>query len=105
MRKNLVVAVVGLGLAAAAAPQPARADWGPVAACSPSSLQVCAAMSASTILVSGQWHLKLRVWNLFTNPAYANDVSHLMTFAGLGSSGVRTAAPASAKYHAPALPR
>jgi hypothetical protein len=99
MKKNLIVAVVGLGLVAAAAPQPARADWGPVAACSPSSLHVCAAMSATTNFDGLKWHLHLHVWNLFTNPAYAGDVSHVMTFAGIGSSWSGTATLISAKYN------
>jgi hypothetical protein len=83
MKKNIVAAVVGLGLAAAVMPQPARAL--PPVYCSSPALQVCAALSAST---SGNatdgWHLKLHVWNLFTTDGL-NHLSHVITFAGIGS--------------------
>lgn len=81
MRKNIVAAAVGLGLAAAVVPQPARAL--PATACSTGALQVCAAVSASTGQVGSTWHLYLKVWNLF---GYQAGLSHVITYAGIGSS-------------------
>jgi hypothetical protein len=95
-RMNVVTLAVGLGLGIALAPGPANAA--PTTYCSPSGLQVCAAFSASTAQVSGVWHLYLHVWNAW-NGTTANGLSHVVTFAGLGSSWSGTASLLSAKFN------
>lgn len=88
MRKSTLAAIAGLTLSGVVAPKPAPAA--PLKACSPAALMVCAAFDASTAQVSGVWHLYLRVWNLFDGTA-ANGLSHVITFAGIGSSWSGTA--------------
>ena len=99
MRKHVVAALVGLGVAAAAAPQPARAAL-PATACSSAALQVCAAVSASTFQVGTQWHLALKVWNLFG----VSGLSHVITFVGIGSNSFTgTSKLAGAKFNGNAI--
>jgi hypothetical protein len=94
MRARTVVAVAGLVAGAAFVPQgAARAQT----YCSPGTLRVCTAFTASTAKVSGTWHLYLHVWNLYDGSA-ANGLSHVVTFAGIGSSWTGTANLASAKF-------
>ena len=95
MRKRILGAALALGLAVAAAPQSARAQ-----SCSTGALQVCAAVQASTANVGGTWHLYLKVWNLFTNSAYSGSLSHVITFAGIGSSWSGTATLVAALFGA-----
>ena len=106
MRKQIVTALVGVGIALAVAPQVARASLPPTA-CSSAALQVCAAVSASTYSVvtttpvttcvghgnnqtctttnvtSTAWHLVLKVWNLYGS----QGLSHVITYVGMGSGG------------------
>lgn len=106
MKKSMVAAVVGVGVALAVAPQVAKASL-PATACSSAALQVCAAVSASTYSVVTTvpgttcpthgsphcvptppstitaWHLVLKVWNLYGNAGLA----HVITYVGAGSGG------------------
>lgn len=86
MRKNLVVAVAGLGLMAALAPAPMRAADPPVYYCSGGALNVC----ASVVPTVNGTTLTLNVWNLFnfnaSNPP-AGGLSYFMTWVGIGNSG------------------
>jgi hypothetical protein len=104
MRKNIVAALVVLGVAAVVLPRPARAL--PATACSSAALKVCAAVSATTQQVTApvttctgggpnrvctttnvtSWHLILRVWNLFGYSS-SSGLSHAITYVGIGSTG------------------
>lgn len=105
MRKIAAIAAMGVGLGVVGLPQGAQAS--PVSSCTTGALQVCAAFDASTMFVSdgmggGSWHLILKVWNLYDGSA-ANGVSHVITFAGIGSSWSGTATLASATYNGSAI--
>ena len=80
MKKEILVALLALGGAAAVVPRPATAGL-PATACSTAALQVCAAVSASTYKSGNQWHLVLNVWNLFG----ITGKSSVITEVGLGS--------------------
>lgn len=95
MRTSTVAALVGLAVGGALAPKPVTAA--PLTACSPGSLMVCAAFNASTANVAGVWHLYLHVWNLYDGTA-ANGVSHVISFAGIGSTWNGTATLVSASF-------
>ena len=83
MRASSVVAVTGLAVGAAILPlRPAQAQW---EGCSPGTLTVCTAFTASTAQVNGTWHLYLHVWNLYDGTT-ANGLSHVITCAGIGNS-------------------
>ena len=82
MGNRILTALVGVGSALAIAPRVAKASLPPTA-CSTASLQVCAAVSASTASVSGRWHLYLKVWNLYGT----HGLSHVITYVGMGSGG------------------
>jgi hypothetical protein len=84
MKKEILVALLALGSAAAVVPQPAAAGL-PATACSTAALQVCAAVSASTYKSGNQWHLVLNVWNLFGNSGFSSSKSSVITEVGLGS--------------------
>ena len=77
MTKNIVAAVVGLGLATAALPRPASAS----VACSTGSLQVCASVSVSVTGSPLSWTIALTAFNLFPS----QGLSHVMTTLGIGS--------------------
>ncbi len=97
MKKSVVVALAGLGLAAVGV-QPAKANF-PATACSPGSLFVCAAATASSYQVGSQWKVKVDVWNLFGYNGSATGVSNVITWFGLGSTTFNgTATLASAMY-------
>ncbi len=85
MKKSVVVALAGLGLAAVGV-QPAKALFPPTA-CSPGALFVCAAASASSSWsgTENQYVVNIDVWNLFDGTA-ANGVSNVITWFGLGST-------------------
>jgi hypothetical protein len=95
MRARTAVAVAGLAVGAAFVPlRPAHAQW---AGCSPGTLTVCAAFSATTEQRADGWHLLLHVWNLYGATGY-NGLSHVITFAGIGSSWSGTATLVSATF-------
>ena len=99
MRASTAVAVAGLAVGAALVPQraaQAQISW---AGCSPGTLTVCSAFSASTQRQNGVWHLRLHVWNLYGASGYESGLSHVITFAGIGSSWSGTATLLSAKFN------
>lgn len=123
MRKQLVTALVGVGIALAVAPQVVKASLPPTA-CSSGALQVCAAVSASTYSVtttspvttctghghnqtctttnvtSTAWHLVLKVWNLYGS----SGLSHVITYVGFGSQTYQgTGTLFQAKYNGNAI--
>jgi len=75
MRKHIVAALVGVGLAAAVAPRQASA------ACSTGALQVCASISTSVSGSSGNWTVTVTAVNLFGT----QGLSHVITDVGVGS--------------------
>ena len=75
MRKNIVAALVGVGLAAVVAPRPASA------ACSTGLLQVCASVAVNVSGSAGNWTVTLTANNL----SPSEGLSHVMTTMGLGS--------------------
>ena len=77
MRRNILAALMGVGLAAGATP---LAAW-PTTACS-SGLQVCASVNVSVSGSSGNWTVTLTGTNLFPS----QGVSHVMTTLGVGSA-------------------
>jgi hypothetical protein len=100
MTKRALVAAAGVMVGAALLPlRPAQAQW---AGCSPSALMVCTAFNASTAYVGGGWHLYLHVWNLYDGTD-ANGLSHVVTFAGIGSSWTGTASLVSATFNGSAV--
>lgn len=119
MRKQIVTALAGVGIALAVAAQPARASLPPTA-CSSAALQVCAAVSASTYqatttstvctghgpnqvcgpVTTTAWHLVLKVWNLYGS----QGLSHVITYVGMGAgSYTGTGTLFSAKYNGNAI--
>lgn len=115
MKKLIVAAFVGVGVALAATPQAAKAAL-PATACSPGFLQVCAAVSASTYQASTtstvctghgihqtcgpvtttSWHLVLKVWNLYGLQGLRNAI----TYVGMGSKNYTgTSSLFGAKYN------
>ncbi len=97
MKKSVVVALAGLSIAAVGV-QPAKANF-PATACSPGALFVCAAASASSFQVAGQWKVKVDVWNLFGFNGATTGVSSVITWFGLGSTTFNGSATlASATY-------
>lgn len=75
MRKNILAAVVGLGLAAAVVPRTANAS------CSLGSLTVCASVSTGVTGSSGNWTITVTFTNLFPS----QGLSHVVTAVGVGS--------------------
>jgi hypothetical protein len=119
MRKQIVTALAGVGIALAVAAQPARASL-PATACSSAALQVCAAVSASTFqatttstvctghgpnqvcgpVTTTSWHLVLKVWNLYG----LQGLSNVITYVGMGSKNYTgTSSLAGAKYNGSAI--
>jgi hypothetical protein len=82
MKRNIVAAVVGLGLAAAVVPRPANA------ACSTGAFNICASVTASTYSFGGTNHLVLTVVNLFPSQGQ----SHVLMAAGVNAVGVTSGA-------------
>lgn len=80
--KRRITAFVLAGLATAALAGPARAA--PATACSVGGLQVCAAVNVSVYGATGNWHVKLTVWNLFTSNNL-NGIYHRIVGVGVGS--------------------
>ena len=99
MRRKLVIlaAIATLGLSTGARPARAQTTY-----CTPGSLMVCAAFSASTAQVSGVWHLYLHVWNAFLTNG-TQGLSHVITFAGIGSSWTGTSTLVSAAFNGSAV--
>jgi hypothetical protein len=103
MNRKILAAVLTLGSVATVAPRQASAAL-PATACSSVALQVCAAVSASTYnsgtVAHPQWHLVLKVWNLFGWTGGTGGLRHAITYVGMGSSGFTgTATLAGAKFN------
>jgi hypothetical protein len=94
VRQKIAALALVISLGAGVMPKMARAQ---TIYCSPASLQVCAAFSASTKLVGTTWHLYLQVWNAFLTNG-TEGLSHVITFAGIGSSWTGTASLVAATY-------